>query len=255
MRTLSGPPPSPRWRADPERLGRRHGPGVGRDERQRSPGPRGHEGDVRAAAFSPDGARIVSGSADDTIRVWDAASGEDLRVLGGHEGDVLAVALSPDGARIVSGSWDNTCGCGMRRAGEELLVLRGHEGNVWAADFSPDGARIVSGSDDQTVRSAWIGRSKEELSRPLAPGCRANSPRRNGGSSISTWNEPPRWALLPRLRIAPRPRDSDGGRSQPLSRCTRGRRRCRRDQRDRCVNEQAGKLKTTSGATPASRAR
>ena len=63
---------------------------------------------VNAAAFSPDGARIVSGSHDNTVRVWDAASGEELLVLRGHEKRVSAAAFSPDGARIVSGSDDDT---------------------------------------------------------------------------------------------------------------------------------------------------
>ena len=65
---------------------------------------RGHEEGVSAAAFSPDGARIVSGSDDGTVRVWDAASGAELLVLRGHEGLVVPAAFSPDGARIVSGS-------------------------------------------------------------------------------------------------------------------------------------------------------
>ena len=69
---------------------------------------RGHEGDVVAAAFSPDGARIVSGSWDNTVRAWDAASGEELLVLRGHEDGVWAATFSPDGARIVSGSADDT---------------------------------------------------------------------------------------------------------------------------------------------------
>ncbi len=47
---------------------------------------RGHEDSVSAAGFSPDGARIVSGSDDNTVRVWDAASGKELLVLRGHEG-------------------------------------------------------------------------------------------------------------------------------------------------------------------------
>ena len=67
-----------------------------------------------AAAFSPDGARIVSGSDDSTVRVWDAASGAELLVLRGHEGSVKAAAFSPDGARIVSGS-DDQHGAGVGR--------------------------------------------------------------------------------------------------------------------------------------------
>jgi WD domain, G-beta repeat len=129
---------------------------------------RGHEGTVYAAGFSPDGARIVSGSGeiiggkDNTVRVWDAASGKELLVLRGHEDQVNAAGFSPDGARIVSGSEDNTLRVWDAASGQELLVLRGHEGSVTAAEFSPDGTHIVSGSYDQTVR-VWPARGKQEL--------------------------------------------------------------------------------------------
>ena len=69
---------------------------------------RGHEGAAYAAAFSPDGARLVSGSDDNTVRVWDAASGAELLLLRGRKDGVLAAEFSPDGARIVSGSEDGT---------------------------------------------------------------------------------------------------------------------------------------------------
>ena len=66
-------------------------------------------------AFSADGTRIVSGSYDKTLRLWDAKSGQPIgEPLRGHEGWVSSVALSADGARIVSGSGDKSCGCGMR---------------------------------------------------------------------------------------------------------------------------------------------
>ena len=45
----------------------------------------------------PDGARIVSGSADKTIKVWDASSGEELRTLKGHTESVFSASFSPDG--------------------------------------------------------------------------------------------------------------------------------------------------------------
>ena len=64
---------------------------------------------------------------DNTVRVWDAASGEELLVLRGHEGPVHAAAFSPDGARIVSGSDDRTVRVWDAASGAELLVLRGHE--------------------------------------------------------------------------------------------------------------------------------
>ena len=59
-------------------------------------------------AFSPDGQRIVTGSADQTAKVWDAASGGELLTLKGHSAAIWSVAFSPDGQRIVTGSWDQT---------------------------------------------------------------------------------------------------------------------------------------------------
>src|SRR5207244_1181376 len=52
--------------------------------------------------FSPDGKRIVSGSADKTVKVWDAGSDQELLTLRGHMANVLSVAISPDGKRILS---------------------------------------------------------------------------------------------------------------------------------------------------------
>ena len=64
--------------------------------------------DVLAASFSPDGARIVTGSGDGTVRIWDAASGEPIAVLAGHLGAVYSAAFSPDGNRILSAANDAT---------------------------------------------------------------------------------------------------------------------------------------------------
>ena len=63
---------------------------------------KGHEYDVLNASFSPDGTRIVTGSADSSVRVWDAASFGEIATLKGHNYDVVYAAFSPDGQRILS---------------------------------------------------------------------------------------------------------------------------------------------------------
>ncbi|KAK4149159.1 hypothetical protein C8A00DRAFT_47166 [Chaetomidium leptoderma] len=110
-----------------------------------------HPSGVHAVAFSPDGWLIVSGSYDGTVRVWDAATGAERRMLRGHSGSVRAVAFSPDGRLIVSGSSDKTVRVWDAATGAERRVL-GHSRPVCAVAFSPDGRLIVSGSSDKTVR-------------------------------------------------------------------------------------------------------
>ncbi len=68
----------------------------------------GHQGSVIAVAITPDGRRVVSGSDDKTLKVWDLETGRQERTLEGHQHSVYAVAITPDGRRVVSGSADKT---------------------------------------------------------------------------------------------------------------------------------------------------
>ena len=122
----------------------------------------GHENEVTSAAFSPDGARIVTASADETARIWDAATGKEITVLRGHENRVTSAAFSPDGARIVTASWDKTARIWDAATGKEITVLRGHDDFVTSAAFSPDGARIVTASWDRTAR-IWDAATGKEI--------------------------------------------------------------------------------------------
>jgi hypothetical protein len=99
----------------------------------------GHTDRVNSVAYSPDGSRIVSGSKDNTIKIWDAASG---RVLGSHRrhtGDVSSVAYSPDGSMIASGADDKTIKIWDAASGGELGSHRRHTGDVSSVAYSPDG--------------------------------------------------------------------------------------------------------------------
>jgi WD40 repeat protein len=122
----------------------------------------GHGGSVASIAISPDGNRIISGSWDNTIKVWDAATGDEVMTLRGHKYGVTSVAFSPDGKRIVSGSWDNTIKIWDAATGVELRTLRGHGRSINLVAFSPDGKCIVSASVDNTIK-VWDTANGAEL--------------------------------------------------------------------------------------------
>ena len=109
----------------------------------------GHTLPVECVCVLPDG-RIVSGSYDNTLRIWDANTGECKKTLEGHTGPVHCVSVLPDG-RIVSGSWDNTLRVWNADTGECLKTLEGHTVSVSCISVLRDG-RIVSGSWDNTLR-------------------------------------------------------------------------------------------------------
>ena len=110
----------------------------------------GHERPVRAAAFSPDGTRIVTASDDKTARVW-GLDGAELATLSGHEAAIYSVAFSPDGQRIVTASGDRTARL-WSLDGVVVATLSGHEAAVYRVAFSPDGQVIATSSGDHTAR-------------------------------------------------------------------------------------------------------
>jgi WD40 repeat protein len=104
---------------------------------------------VTALVALPDG-RLVSGSRDSTIRLWDPATGICERVFEGHQGGVLALAVLGDG-RLASGSDDNTIRLWDPASGACAAVFKGHQGPVWALAVLGDG-HLASGSRDSTIR-------------------------------------------------------------------------------------------------------
>ena len=94
----------------------------------------------------PDGSMVVSGSWDNTVRLWDVIMGEEQRTLTGHTYFVTSVVFSPDGGTVASGSRDKTVRLWNTITGEEQAILVGHTDIVLSVSFSPDGSTVASGS-------------------------------------------------------------------------------------------------------------
>jgi WD40 repeat protein/energy-coupling factor transporter ATP-binding protein EcfA2 len=124
----------------------------------------GHTDDVTSVAFSPDGSIILSGSADDSLRLWDIESGTEIRRFEGHTDDVTSVAFSPDGSIILSGSADDSLRLWDIESGMEIRRFEGHTDDVTSVAFSPNGRTILSGSADTSLR-LWDIESGVEIRR------------------------------------------------------------------------------------------
>ncbi|MEI6179230.1 MAG: WD40 repeat domain-containing protein [Chloroflexales bacterium] len=112
----------------------------------------GHEGWVNAVAITPNGQQVVSASDDQTLKVWNLATGELLRTLRGHTGWVRAVALTPNGRWIISGAFDRTLKVWDLASGTLLRTLTGHTHKIGTLALTRDGRYVLSGSFDHTLR-------------------------------------------------------------------------------------------------------
>ncbi|MFZ0038799.1 MAG: caspase family protein [Candidatus Acidiferrales bacterium] len=158
----------------------------------------GHSMFILSMAFSPDSRILASGAADGTIKLWDLATGHELRSLATH-GGILTVAFSPDGRTLASSGtkitlWDVATGQELRSmnvnsesiafspdgrtlatgnydhsvklwdeaTGQELRTLTGHTNIVHFVSFSPDGRTLVSSSFDKTIKM-WDAATGKEL--------------------------------------------------------------------------------------------
>ena len=128
----------------------------------------GHTSLVFSVAFAPDGRSALSGSADSTLKLWDVATGKEIRTFTGHISFslVLSVVFAPDGRSALSGSTDKTLKLWDVATGKEIRSFAGHTDQVRSVAFAPDGRTVLSSSDDKTLKLWDVGTGKEIRSVP-----------------------------------------------------------------------------------------
>jgi WD40 repeat protein len=115
-----------------------------------------------AVAFSPDGRQILTAGRMGAARLWDVATGQEIRRFQGHTHSVISVAFSPDGKQVLTGS-DDTARLWDVATGQEIRRFQ-HPHSVRCVAFSPDGQQVLTGSFDNTAR-LWDVTTGREIRR------------------------------------------------------------------------------------------
>ena len=127
---------------------------------------RGHTDGILYAAYSPDGARIITASEDHTARIWDARTGRQLLPPLPHQDDVLRAVFSPDGTRVATCSDDRTARIWDAATGQPMGVPIQETDSIRFVQFSPDGKLLATGSDDNKAR-IWDARTGQPVTPPI----------------------------------------------------------------------------------------
>ena len=125
----------------------------------------GQQQAVTGVAYSPDGRYLASASRDQTVKVWNAATGEEFPALR-HSGAVLALAFSPDSHYLASGGTDKTITLWEVGTWRNVRTFRGQNAKICSLAFSPDHRRLASGADDSGMKGEvkiWDLETGQEL--------------------------------------------------------------------------------------------
>jgi len=128
------------------------------------------KGGVSCFTFSADSRRLASGSAG-FIRIWDTATGKQIKHFPAHDVEVAALAFAPDGQAIVSGGSDGTVRLWETASGKELRKYGSDLAAVAAVTFAPDGTRIAAAERNSVVH-LWDPASGKDLGKLAGDGSR-----------------------------------------------------------------------------------
>ncbi len=123
---------------------------------------RGHTAGVFDVGWDAEGGHVLSGAGDQTVRLWDANTGQELACFSGHKAWVSSVLWDAAAQRIISGSGDQTVRVWDVREARELLCISGHRDLVSSLAWDAIARRIISGSSDCTVR-VWDAATGDAL--------------------------------------------------------------------------------------------
>jgi len=112
----------------------------------------GHTSNVRAIAITANDTQIISASGDNTVKIWDLETGQELYTLRGHTKPIKSVAVSPDSTQVISASADQTLRVWDLRTRQTRFVLKGHTQEVKAVAITPDSHYALSASEDHTLK-------------------------------------------------------------------------------------------------------
>ena len=118
-------------------------------------------GTVGSLAFSADGKTLAGGRLDGAIRLWDLATGREIRTLTGHSAHIPAMAFSSDGKMLASASADHTARL-WDLATSQSTTLNGHLNEVWAIAMAPDGRTVATGTKKDGIVRLWSTTSKPQ---------------------------------------------------------------------------------------------
>ncbi len=124
----------------------------------------GHTGAAAGVVLTPNGKTLISVGNDNSVRIWDAATGKLQKTLEGHTAWVGSVVVTPDGERIVTAGGDNVIRVWDLKTGKEVATMEGHAIAIRGLALTADGKTLVSGASDKTCR-AWNLATVKETKR------------------------------------------------------------------------------------------
>jgi WD40 repeat protein len=156
----------------------------------------GHEGRLRGLAFSHDGRLLATASGnsdkryvakeafDNSVRVWDVATGKELKAMRGHDGEVHAVVWSNDDSKLFSGGTDGQVRVWDAKTGAAVTSFRAHAKMINALSLSADGRRLATASRDCTA-SVWDAATGALVNAIPADGTGSGNVRYGGATSVA----------------------------------------------------------------------